>query len=212
MGLVEPEHRDAVLQEVVRDVRNRGNAVSAGDVGYGYLLRALAEGGRSDVIFDMTNQVDQPGYGYQLKMGATSLTESWVADPMSSQDHFMLGQIIEWFYADLAGIKCDPAGPGFKKIVIKPQPVGDLTWARASLDSIRGQIVSSWTRDKEVFTLSITIPPNTNAEVIVPTSAGRAVKVNGRMTLSLGVKFVRREETAIVYRIDSGHWVFQSHV
>jgi alpha-L-rhamnosidase len=68
------------------------------------------------VIFDLNNQSDKPGYGYQLKMGAPSLTEAWNADRGSSQNHFMLGQIMQWFYADLAGIASDPAGPGFKSI------------------------------------------------------------------------------------------------
>ena len=67
MGLVEPAHRAAVLNAVVQDVTRRGNALTAGDVGYRYLLRALAEGGRSDVIYAMNNQSERPGYGYQLK-------------------------------------------------------------------------------------------------------------------------------------------------
>ena len=132
MNLVEPAHRAAVLDAIVADVRRHGNAITAGDVGYRYLLNALAEGGRSDVIFDMNNQSSKPGYGYQLKMGATSLTEAWDANRSSSQNHFMLGQIMEWFYAGLAGIAPDPAGPGFKRILLRPQPVGDVTWVKCS--------------------------------------------------------------------------------
>ena len=126
MNLCEPTNRAAVLDAIGRDVRARGNALTAGDVGYRYLFRALAEGGRSDVIFDLNNQSEKPGYGYQLKKGATSLTEAWDARPFSSsQNHFMLGQIQEWFYHDLAGIGVDPTGPGFKKILIRPQPACD---------------------------------------------------------------------------------------
>jgi len=115
MGLVDPTNRAAVLDALVRDVRAHINALTAGDVGYRYLLRALADGGRSDVIFDMNNQSDKPGYGYQLAQGATSLTEAWTARRGSSQNHFMLGQIQEWFYHDLGGIGGDLTGPGFKK-------------------------------------------------------------------------------------------------
>ena len=79
MGICDPANRAAVLDAIVRDVRQHGNALTAGDVGYRYLLRALADGGRSDVIFDINNQSEKPGYGYQLKMGATSLTEAWNA-------------------------------------------------------------------------------------------------------------------------------------
>jgi alpha-L-rhamnosidase len=91
MGLCEEKNRAAVLKALVKDVESRGNAITAGDVGYRYLLRALADGGRSDVIFTMNNQSDKPGYGYQLKKGATSLTEAWDARRSSSQNHFMLG-------------------------------------------------------------------------------------------------------------------------
>ena len=70
----------------------------------------------------------------------------------------MLGQIQEWFYHDLAGIQSDPDSAGFKKIIINPQPVGDVTWVKASYNSIRGKIVSDWKRDGGKFTLKVSIP------------------------------------------------------
>lgn len=213
MNLVAPKNRAAVLEAVVRDVRRRGNALTSGDVGYRYLLRALAEGGRSDVIFDMNNQSDKPGYGYQLKMGATSLTEAWNADPRSSQNHFMLGQIMEWFYHDLAGIGGDPTGPGFKKIIIKPEPIGNLAWAKASYDSVRGKITSGWKKDDGVFTLSVAIPPNTTATVFIPASSSDRVTEGGvAAARRADVKFLRQENNRAVYEIQSGQWVFQSRL
>jgi hypothetical protein len=211
MGLCEPANRAAVLDAVVRDVRAHDNALTAGDVGYRYLLRALAEGGRSDVIFDINNQSDKPGYGMQLKKGATSLTEAWDAAPGSSQNHFMLGQIQEWFYHDVAGIGCDPAGPGFKKIIIHPQPVGDLKWAKAGYQSIRGEIVSDWKNDAGKFTLGVTIPPNTTATVYVPAKWAEAVTESGRpASQSDGVKFLRLDEGCAVFAVESGKYQFES--
>jgi hypothetical protein len=160
MNLVEPARRAAVLDALVRDVREKG--LTAGDVGYRYVLRALADSGRSDVIFEMTNQTERPGYGYQLKLGATSLTEAWDARRTSSQNHFMLGQINEWFFHDLAGIQ--PAAPGFSKITIKPQPVGDLTWVKARYGGIR----SEWRREGRRFTLEVAVPSHTTAKVFMP--------------------------------------------
>jgi alpha-L-rhamnosidase len=211
MNMVEPANRTAVVNAIVADVQKRGNAITAGDVGYRYLLRALAEGGRSDVIFDMNNQSDKPGYGYQLKMGATSLTEAWDADRRSSQNHFMLGQINEWFYHDLAGIGCDPDGPGFKKIIIKPQPVGDLTWAKASYDSVRGPIVSDWKRDGGKFTLNVTIPANTTATVYVPAKNKASVTEGGKpLDKAEGVKFLRMEKDRAVFAVQAGRYSFVS--
>ncbi|MBN1359965.1 MAG: pectate lyase [Sedimentisphaerales bacterium] len=213
MGLVEPANRQAVLDAVVGDVRQRGNALTAGDVGYRYLLRALAEGGRSDVIFAMNNQSDKPGYGYQLEHGATSLTEAWNARSSSSQNHFMLGQIIEWFYRDLAGIACDPNGPGFKRTIIRPQPVGDLSWVTAFYDSIRGRIGSEWRREDGRFTLEVTIPANTSATVYVPCMPGASVTESDRPAeRSEGVRFRGRAGDRMVYEIGSGVYTFQSQV
>jgi hypothetical protein len=104
MELVDPANRLAAVDAIVTDVTARGNALTAGDVGFRYLLRALADAGRSDVIFAMNHQSEKPGYGYQLARGATSLTEAWNADRRSSQNHFMLGHLVEWLYHDLAGI------------------------------------------------------------------------------------------------------------
>ena len=150
MGIVEPQNRDSVLAALVKDVEAKGYA-TAGDVGFRYLLQALAEGGRSDVIYRMINQDEKPGYGYQLKQGATALAESWTASRGASQNHFMLGQVTEWFYKDLAGIDTDPAGMGFKKIILRPQPVGDLAWVEASYDSIHGRISTRWERGNGKF-------------------------------------------------------------
>ena len=211
MGLCEPANRAAVLEAIVADVRRRGNALTAGDVGYRYLLRALAEGGRSDVIFDINNQSDKPGYGMQLKKGATSLTEAWDAGRDSSQNHFMLGQIQEWFYHDLAGIQNAPDSAGFKKIVINPQPVGDVTWVKASHNSIRGKIASDWKRDGHQFFLNVTIPANTTATVFVPAQSADGVTESGRPAAqSDGVKFLREENGRAIFDIASGEYSFKS--
>jgi len=211
MGLCEPANRAAVLEAIVADVRRRGNALTAGDVGYRYLLRALAEGGRSDVIFDINNQSDKPGYGMQLKKGATSLTEAWDAGRDSSQNHFMLGQIQEWFYHDLASIQNAPDTAGFKKIVINPQPVGDVTWVKASHNSIRGKIASDWKRDGHQFFLNVTIPANTTATVFVPAQSADGVTESGRPAAqSDGVKFLREENGRAIFDIASGEYSFKS--
>jgi alpha-L-rhamnosidase len=135
-------------------------------------LRALADAGRSDVIFTLNNQSEKPGYGYQLAQGATSLTEAWNAGRGSSQNHFMLGQIMEWFYHDLAGIQPDPAGPGFKRFQIRPAVIGDLTWVKASYASPYGTIAVSWRREDRDFSLDVTVPANTTATIHVPGESG----------------------------------------
>jgi hypothetical protein len=161
----------------------------------------------------MNNQSDKPGYGYQLRQGATSLTEAWDAGRASSQNHFLLGHIMEWFYHDLAGLGIDPAAPGFKKIVIDPQPVGNMTWARARFDSVRGLIASEWKIEGGAFTLSFTIPPNTTAVVNIPAKDAGDITESGQpASESSGVQFLRYERGRAVYKVGSGHYMFQTHL
>jgi hypothetical protein len=211
MGLVPENSRAAAVEALVKDVRAHGNALTAGDVGFRYLLRALADAGRSDVIFDMNAQSDKPGYGYQLKKGATSLTEAWDAGPESSQNHFMLGHIMEWFYCDVAGIKPTADGPGFRKIIIRPSPVGDLKWARGSLETVRGRIESEWRIEGGKFRLSVSIPANTTASIFLPAAAIGSVREGGRPAeKSEAVKAVARDDGRTVFEIGSGRYVFET--
>ncbi len=168
MDLAEPQYKKAVVDALIKDIRSRNNALTAGDIGYRYVLRALENAGRSDVIFEMNNRDDVPGYGYQLKHGATALTESWQAYPSVSNNHFMLGHLMEWFYAGLAGIKQAKGSVAYKEIEIKPGPVGDITAAKASYHSPYGLIVSDWKKQDNFFELKVEIPANTVATVYLP--------------------------------------------
>jgi len=210
-GIVEPEHRETVFAALVEDVVSRDYSMTAGDIGFRFLLQALAQGGRSDVIYRMINQDDKPGYGYQLRMGATALTEFWDAKRTASHNHFMLGHITEWFYKDLCGIDSDPAQPGFKHIVIRPHTIPDLEWAKARYNSPHGTVTSAWKREPGRFTLDVTIPANTTATVHVPSRAS-APATEGRVKAdpSEGVTFLRREGDRAVYSIVSGSYQFES--
>jgi alpha-L-rhamnosidase len=168
MNLVEPKYKKAVVDALIKDIKSRSNALTAGDIGYRYVLRALEDAGRSDIIFDMNSRDDVPGYGFQLKHGATALTESWQAYESVSNNHFMLGHLMEWFYAGLAGIKQEKNSIAYKNIKIKPQPVGDVMYANAQFNSPYGLIVSSWRKIGNKFELNVEVPANTIATVYLP--------------------------------------------
>ena len=211
LGLVPEDRRNAVLAGLVEQIRVGGYRVKAGDVGFNYLMLALSDGNQGDVLYDMLIRDDGPGYAYQLKKGATALTEAWDASPKSSNNHCMLGHIEEWFYRGLGGLTSDPSGPGFKKMMIKPQVVGDLKWVECSYDSPYGQIVSNWKFETGNLKLDITIPVNTTATVYVPAKDAAVVTESGKPAdKAKGVKFLRMENNAAVYEIGSGTYQFQS--
>jgi hypothetical protein len=200
-----------VLEGLVAQIRAGGNRVTAGDVGFNYLMRALSDGGQGNVLYDMLIRDDGPGYAYQLKKGATSLTEAWDTNPGSSQNHCMLGHIEEWFYRGIGGIASDPAGPGFNKIIIKPQIVGDLKWVKCGYDSPYGRIESNWHREAQKLTMEVTIPANTTAIVYVPADDAAGVTESGKPAeIADGVKFLRMDHGAAVYAVGSGTYRFQS--
>jgi len=209
MGIVEPAASNAVVASLVQDLETRNGQMTAGDIGFRFLLQALAQSDRSDLVYRMINQDQKPGYGYMLKQGATSLTEAWDANLTTSHNHFMLGHITEWFYKDLAGIDCDPQQPGFKRIIIRPQPVGDLTWARASYHSLRGKITSHWARSQDAFTLKVTIPANTTATVYLPARFDATATESGKpVDESSGVRFLRHEAARALYEVGAGDYEF----
>ena len=209
LRLAPEEARPAVLDRLVANVRANKNRVTAGDVGFVFLVRALAEGGRSDVLYDMIVQTNGPGYAWQLKNGATTLTEAWDTNPGSSQNHCMLGHAEEWFYRGLGGLWPDPAGPGFKRFVLKPQVVGDLAWTRISYNTPFGQMASGWRAAGAMLEWRVTIPAGATAELWVPTAGD--VREGGRpASSSPGLKFLRKERGAAVFEAESGLYVFES--
>ncbi|MGE5609212.1 MAG: glycoside hydrolase family 78 protein [Bacillota bacterium] len=212
VNLVDDAHRAAVANSLLSNLRSQGTHVTAGDVGFMFLVRALSDAGHSAALYDLVCQPDGPGYAYQLRKNATTLTEAWDANPASSQNHCMLGHVEEWFYSGLAGILPDPSAPGYQRILIKPQIVGDLTWVKAHHDSIRGRIAVQWRRTNNRLTLEVTIPPNTTAEVHIPTSDPTSITESDLPVSdpALRLKLLRQTPTHCIYQIPSGHYLFRS--
>jgi hypothetical protein len=171
LGMVPEADRARVLNRLAEDIRAHRNHTTAGDIGFHYVIQALSEGGRSDVIYDLLANPDAPSYASQLARGATSLTEAWDASPYHSQNHFMLGHAEEWFYRYLAGIDVDLSRAADERIVLRPTPVGDVISCDATLHSVLGAIVSRWKVANGRLVYDVEIPPNTKAKVLLPAGA-----------------------------------------
>ena len=189
----------------------RNGHISAGMVGSLYVFHALAENGRDDLAYKMLTQEDFPGWLHMINSGATSLWEAWYGD--GSYNHPTMGCVGFWLYQGLAGIRPDPAGPGFKKFVIKPSVANDLTWAKAHYDSVHGRIESAWQRTGMDLTITITVPANTVATVYIPTGGARKVRESmTEASLAEGVKFLRTEPGFDVFQVGSGSYSFASNL
>jgi len=179
LDMVDPSKKQAVLDNLVENIKEHGYRLTTGDVGNRYLYQTLARNGLNEVMYKMQNHYDTPGYGFQIKFGLTTLTEQWDPRKGNSWNHFMMGQIEEWFYADLAGIQPDEENPGFKHFYLKPHIVGDMTSGKATYESIYGTISSEWKKDAKQLTLHYKVPANTTATLVIPVEKSAKVRVNG---------------------------------
>lgn len=209
MNIVEPQHYASAFRQIVTDIRSRDNSITAGDIGFRYLLRVLEQGNASDVIYDMNSQSSKPGYGYQLKQGATSLTESWQALHTASHNHCMLGHLLEWFYSGLGGIRADKESVAFKHFVLYPEIVGDIRNVKTCFDSPYGQIVSNWTVNGTSLEYQVTIPANTTASIHFPTSEMNDIREHNKpIARSEYIKYEKTENGRVVYLVSSGSYTF----
>ena len=173
-GLVPDDMQARVFARLVDKIENETKGhIGTGLIGGQYLMRVLSDHGRADLAYTIASQKDYPGWGYMIANGATTIWELWngnTADPtMNSGNHVMLvGDLVIWLNEYVAGIAADPTQPGFKHIIMKPQPVGDLTHVKATHHSPYGEIESEWRKDGGKFTWEIEIPANTTATVTLP--------------------------------------------
>jgi alpha-L-rhamnosidase len=220
LGLVPDEVKPKAEAALLREVAAHKNRVSSGFVATPYLLQVLADLA-SELGYAMTSAQDYPSW-YSMTAGSAGLSK------MSPIDHDLMqegwsgrpalmpslgGNIAGWHMQSLGGIRPDPAGPGFKKIIVKPNVVGDLHWVESRYDSVHGRIVSGWSKRGKQLLFFVSIPANTTATVYVPAKDAAKVTESGRPARQAeGVRFVRMEKDRALYEITSGCYRFGSEL
>jgi len=209
-GMVPEKHIEQVFKNIVYtvEVTNKGH-LSNGLVGVQWLMRCLNDYGRPDLAFTIATQKTYPSWGYMIDNGATTIWELWngnTADPkMNSQNHvMMLGDLLIWYYENLAGIKTEI--PAFKKISMKPEMITGLDHVNASYQSSYGLIKSDYTKTAGKFIWKVSIPANTRATLYIPAKSKSAVTENLGSIKDL--KFVKLEKDRAIYEAGSGDYEF----
>ncbi len=216
--LVPTEYRDNIIDNLLQKILGETSGhVGNGIVGGQWLMRTLTNTGHEDVAYKLAAQKSYPSWGYMVEQGATTIWELWNGDhgdpSMNSGNHVMLlGDLIIWYYENLAGIKADPDIPAFKHINMKPYVLGELTYVDASYNSMYGKIESGWKLEEDKFQWDITIPANTSATVYVPTLDKEDVmEGNKSASKAEGIKFIGWEDNRAVFEIESGQYSFTSN-
>ncbi|MCF6405613.1 glycoside hydrolase family 78 protein [Chitinophaga filiformis] len=209
VGLVEAQYRKAVFRNLVDSIEQNGRKLTAGDIGFHFLVQALQEGSASQLLYEMNNRDDVPGYGFQLAKGATALTESWAALERVSNNHLMLGHLMEWFYTGLGGITQQDRSIAYKEAVIRPEMVGDVSWVKTSYKTVFGAIISEWEKKADELTFHIVIPPNSSALIKLPVMKGQQVMEGGQgVDKQRDIKVKGYEDGRIVLTAGSGDYRF----
>lgn len=210
-NLVPENERSAVVDHLMLEIFNRHKGhLSTGIFATKFLFDFFRTENRNDVAYTVANQREFPGWGNMLANGATTLYENWVyPDLVDSQNHPMFGSISEWFYRSLLGI--NPLAPGFTNFEIKPQPTGDLTYAKGYYDAVVGRIVSYWKVEGTKFKLNVIVPANTTALIYVPSLPKQTVLEGNKPAENvLGLKFIEFKNGCSVYQATSGNYAFES--
>ena len=212
-GITPDDLTDQVVKNLVDNVMEKDVHPTTGFLGTGYVLPMLSKYNHHNLAYEMMNKTDYPSWGYMVKQGATSIWELWNSDSeppegMNSRNHFALGCVGEWIWNTLAGIQICDEYPGFKRAIIKPQPVGDLKWVKANYETNYGLLSVDWNIDNGKFTLKLTVPPNTSAVVdLSQVPAGSVIKEGGTELKTSSVEGVSTTGTGEILAA-AGSYVF----
>lgn len=214
VGLVPEKAVSRVVANLVRDVRAQGAHLTTGNLCTKYVLETLTTHGHADLAFDIAAQQTYPSWGFMLANGATTLWERWellTGGGMNSHNHPMMGSVSAWFHKYLGGIRSDPQAPGFKRILIQPYPLEQLTWARAEYTSLYGTIRSAWRREGGTIRLKVSVPVNTTAAVTLPARGVQNITESGRpLAQAEEIKVLQQDPTTITVEVGSGDYEFVS--
>jgi alpha-L-rhamnosidase len=176
--LVTDELRSQTAARLVGLIREAGTHLGTGFLATPYLLPVLADTGHLPVAYELLLQDSPPSWLAMVERGATTVWEAWEGvdedgRPHESLNHYSKGAVISFLHNYVAGIALLDGHPAYRRFRVEPRPGGGLTWAEAVHDSPYGRIESSWHADGPTLHLTVTAPPGTVAEVVLPDGSVR---------------------------------------
>ena len=175
-GLLDPEDEQLAGKRLADLVAESGYHIRTGFAGTPFITHALTQTGHLEAAYRLLLQTECPSWLYPVTMGATTIWERWdsmlpdgTINPgqMTSFNHYAFGAVAYWMHQIIGGIA--PLEPGYSRVLIAPQPGGDIRWARSSLESRHGKISVSWSQDHDgPIELDVAVPDGVTALVQLP--------------------------------------------
>lgn len=186
MGLLDEEREATALEDLLEAIRAYRGKLSTGIHCTSRLLMALTDRGHHALAYRLAMDPAYPSYGYMIDQGATAIWESWdhwihgpdgVTHPkhgIHDSNHPGLSGVGEWMFGRIVGIRPQIACPGFRRFTIEPHAEAGPEWAEGRLETVRGEVRCRWERlEGGHYVWDMVIPPNSEAEVILPFSENR---------------------------------------
>ena len=167
-----PSDRAAVAAALAADVRARGDHLDTGAIGTKWLLPVLTDAGYADLALAVARQTTPPSWGAWRAAGATSMFEHWDL-AARSHGHYFLGTVDDWLTGSVAGIR--PTEPGWRRFTVAPAVCGPVGSASCTVQTPYGEARVAWTSDDGTVSLTVTVPPGSDADVVLPDGTQRVV-------------------------------------
>jgi alpha-L-rhamnosidase len=217
-----PENlRQQAADRLANNIRRYSNHLTTGFLGTPYLCHVLSRFNHTDVAYRLLLQDTYPSWLYPVKMGATTIWERWdgirpdgslETPTMNSYNHYAYGAIGDWMYRVVAGIDTKEEGPGYKQIIIKPTPGGNMTNIEADYNTNYGKVSSHWKIDGSNLLMHVEIPANTTATVYIPAANATGITEKGVALSSAPGVTMANESVAgyVAVNVGSGTYDFST--
>jgi alpha-L-rhamnosidase len=208
MGVPDSQYQK-VVAALKNDIKENNGHLDTGIFGTQFFFEVLTENGMHDLAYEAMNKREEPGYGRWLELGSTTTREQWSEE--GSHNHPMFGGGLVWYYRQLAGMNADPEVPGYKHIIFKPQPAGDLTYVKYYNQTSYGEAGIFWRKEGEKLSVQITVPVGCEATVYIPLMTGKQVTENGKpISDSNEIELLKDENGYRLLKVVSGTYQFLS--
>ena len=205
-----PQARVARVRQALKaDIEANGGHLDTGIFGTGFLFEALCDNGMNDVAYSVMDKRTQPGFGWWIDQGWTTTSEYWEGG--GSRNHPMFGGGLTWFYRRLAGVETDESAPGYRRVMIRPQPVGGATHASYATRTPYGELSAAWEKRDGAFALKAVVPVGSTARVTLPGAVAETVTESDRpLATAVGVKVLGPANGGLVVEVGSGVYMFRA--
>lgn len=215
---MEPEgYGQRIADKLAEDIKHHDNHLWVGILGFEFIADVLMDYGYTDLAYTIHLQDDFPSVGNMIREGATTLWESYSLATTRSLNHKMYSPISEWFFRRVAGLGVNDKEPGFQSVCFAPTPdIDQMDYAGCEYNSVCGVYKAGWNKCDEGIEYSLTLPPNTDAWVVLPFKEGEIVKESDKILVNNG-KSVANETwfssfemlgTYIKFKVKSGNYKF----